>query len=169
MTKMKRPMFLLLLALAAAPPAAAQAVFVVRHAERADAASGGNTMMASDPDLSKAGQARAASLAEMLRDSGIEAIFATEYKRAQQTGAPLAKRLGVAVQTVPAKDTAGLIARLKAVKGSALVIGHSNTVPEIIKGLGVSVPVTIGEADYDNLFVVTRDGRPPSLLHLHYR
>ncbi len=42
------------------------------------------------------------------------------------------------------------------------------TVPDIVKGLGIATPVTIGEADYDNLFVVTR-GERPALVRLHYR
>jgi phosphohistidine phosphatase SixA len=125
-------------------------------------------MMAADPGLSEAGRARAEALAAALRDAGITAIFATEYKRTQQTAAPLAKLLGIDVQTVPSKDTAALIAKVKAAKGHVLVIGHSNTVPGTIKALGVATPVTIGEADYDNLFVVTL-GERPSLVRLHVR
>ncbi len=166
---MKRLLFLLLIALAGTPlVAGAQTVFVVRHAERADAASGGQTMMAADPELSKAGHARAESLAAMLKDAGITAIFASDTRRAQQTGAPLAKALGLTVQVVPAKEPGALLATVKAAKGNVLVVGHSNTVPEIIKGLGVATPVTIGESEYDSLFVVT-PGAPPSLVRLHFK
>jgi hypothetical protein len=49
-----------------------------------------------------------------------------------------------------------------------LVVGHSNTVPDVIKDLGVTTRVTIGEDDFDNLFLVTTGARP-SLLRLHYR
>lgn len=165
---MTRLVFLTLFALATTSLAAAQTVFVVRHAERADAVSGGATMMAADPELSKAGQARAESLAAMLKDAGIAAVFASDTKRAQQTGAPLAKALGLPVQVVPAKDVEALVATVKGVKGNALVVGHSNTVPEIIKALGISTPVTIGESDYDNLFVVT-PGPPPVVVRLHFK
>lgn len=151
-----------------APPAAAQSVFVVRHAERADAASAGGGMMANDPDLSEAGRARAQSLAAALRDAGITAIYATEFKRTQQTAAPLAKSLGIPVTTVSAKETAALVAKIKAATGNVLVVGHSNTVPEIVKALGVQTPVTVADADYDNLFVLTL-GATPGLLKLHYR
>ncbi len=48
-----------------------------------------------------------------------------------------------------------------------LVIGHSNTLPEIIKALGISSPIAIGESDYSDLFLVVLD-EPPRLLHLHY-
>jgi broad specificity phosphatase PhoE len=125
-------------------------------------------MMKADPGLSETGRARAESLAAALKDAGITAIFVTEYRRTRDTAAPLAKLLGIEPQKLPAKDTAGLIERLKAATGRVLVVGHSNTVPDVVKGLGVTTPVTVGEADYDNLFVVTLGARP-SLLRLHYR
>ena len=63
---------------------------------------------------------------------------------------------------------AGLIDKVKASDGNVLVVGHSNTVPEIIKSLGVSEPVAIPDDQFDNLFVVIRGARP-TLLRLHYR
>ena len=147
---------------------AQQTVFVVRHAERADAAIGGSPMMAADPDLSDAGKARAASLAVMLKDADVKAIFTTEFKRTQQTAEPLAKALGITIVTVAAGDPAKLLQALKAAGGNALVVGHSNTVPVLLNGLGVSTPVTIGDSDYDNLFVVTT-GPSPAMIRLHFR
>jgi phosphohistidine phosphatase SixA len=146
---------------------AQQTVFVVRHAERADA-SMASSPMAADPDLSEAGKARAESLAAMLKDANVKAIFATEFKRTQQTAEPLAKSLGITIVTVAAGDPAKLLQALKAVPGNALVVGHSNTVPGILKGLGISTPVTLGDADYDNIFIVTT-GSSPGMLRLHFR
>ena len=85
---------IVLLALAV-PAAAQQSIFVVRHAERADAAPGASAMMDSDPDLSAAGKARAQSLASMLKDAKITAIYTTRYKRTKQTAEPLAAALGL--------------------------------------------------------------------------
>lgn len=165
---MTRTILAAILLLASAAPAAAQStVFVVRHAERADGGTT-NTMMGNDPDLSDAGRARAESLASALKDAGITAIFTTEYKRTQQTAAPLAKALGISVTTVPSRDTARLIEKVKAASGNVLVVGHSNSVPDVVKGLGVTTPVTIGDAEYDNLFVV-RLGDRPTVLRLHFR
>ena len=152
----------------ALPAAAQQTVFLVRHAERADSSPGTSPTMAADPDLSDAGRTRAEHLAEALKDAKITAIFATEFKRTQQTAAPLAKALGLTVKVVSSNSEASLIADLKAAKGNVLVVGHSNTVPEIIKRLGVTTAVSIGDNDFDNLFVVSR-GTHPSLLRLHYR
>ena len=152
----------------AVPVAAQQTIFLVRHAERADGGSSAPTAV-SDPDLSQAGHARAASLAAVLKDARIATIFTTEYKRTQQTAAPLAKALGVTPTIVVGKDSAGLVARIKATTGNVLVVAHSNTLPEIVKELGAAAP-TVADADYDNLFVLStsKDG-PPSLLQLHYR
>ena len=152
---------LLLSGLFISAAAAQSTIFLVRHAEKS--ASVGN-----DPDLSDAGRARADSLATTLKDSGISAIFVTELKRTQQTAAPLAKMLHVEPAIMPAKDSAGLVAKLRAVTGSALVVGHGNTIPDLIKAFDIATPITIEENDYDNLFVLVLDAKP-RLIRLHYR
>ena len=151
----------------AAPAAAQQTVFVVRHPERADSASGGSPMMATDPDLSEAGKARAQSLAAMLKDAKITAIYTTQYKRTKQTAEPLAKALGIQSTAVNSKDVAGVVEKSKS-GGNALVVGHSNSVGLIIQQLGVTEPVKLGDADYDNLFIVVL-GEKPTLVRLHFR
>jgi phosphohistidine phosphatase SixA len=143
-------------------------VFLVRHAERADTVTGGPAMMGTDPSLSDAGHARAAALTTVLKDAGLTAIFVTEYKRTQETAAPIAKALALTPLIVSSKDTQALLAKLKDVTGNVLVVGHSNSVPEIIKGLGVGGAPSIADDQYDQLFIVTRDG-PPRLIQLHYR
>jgi phosphohistidine phosphatase SixA len=170
---LKRSTLGVVLALLVTSPAAAQSsIFLVRHAERADSAPGTSPTMGADPDLSEAGMARAESLARLLKDATITAIFATEFKRTQQTAAPLAKALGLTVKVIPSKSTADLVKQLEATKGNVMVVGHSNSVPDVIKALGISTPVTIGDDDFDNLFIVNRRvnrGTSASLLRLHYR
>jgi broad specificity phosphatase PhoE len=163
---MMRVVFLagLILLLSGAPAAAQSTVFMIRHAERADA---GGTM-ADDPDLSEAGRARAESLAAWLKDAKITAIFTSEYQRTRQTAAPLAKTLGIDIIQVPSTDTAGLAKRVRSHTGNVLVVGHSNTIPELGKLLGVKEAITIGDQDFDNLFVVFRTAAP-KLVRLHYR
>lgn len=166
---MRRFVLSLLFVIGMAVPAAAQhAVFIVRHAERADAGTSAAPMMATDPDLSDLGKARAESLAAALKDAGIKAIFTTEYKRTQQTAAPLAKALGIEVTTVPARDMPGLIEKIKAATGNVLVVGHSNTVGDVVSRLGAAETVKLGDNDYDNLFVVVRSATPV-LVRLHYK
>jgi broad specificity phosphatase PhoE len=147
-------------AMAAPSVASAQMAIVVRHAERADAgAPAGNAMTAApDPELSAAGKARAQALAAMLKDAGVTAIYTTEFIRTKDTAAPLAQALKVTAEIIPARDQATLIAKIKAhARGAVLVVGHSNTVPAIIKALG-GMDVTLADSEYDSLFFVAPDG-----------
>jgi broad specificity phosphatase PhoE len=153
-----------------ATSAAAQTVFLVRHAERADTAPGQPVMAATgaDPDLSPAGKARAESLAALLKDAKITAIFTTKFKRTIQTAEPLAKLLGVEPVAIDPKDTPGLVQKIRAAAGNVLVVGHSNTVPDLIKELGVAEEIKIPDTEFDNLFIVT-PGAQPRLVRLRYR
>ena len=162
---MTRKTLLVLLLLLAPAAAGAQTIFLVRHAERADAgmAAGKNA----DPELSAAGRVRAESLAWVLRDAGIARIYTSELRRTRQTAEPMAKAAGVMATSVPAGDVAGLIAEVKRGKGNALIVGHSNTVPEILKGLGVAEAVVIDDADHDNLFIVA--GEAGTFVRVRYR
>jgi broad specificity phosphatase PhoE len=157
-----------LVTIAAVQPAfAQQAVFIVRHAERADAGSGA-AMMDKDPELSAEGQSRARALASLLRDANIRAIYTTELRRTEQTAAPLASALGLTVIKVPGADVATLIQKVRAETGNVLVVGHSNTIPKILSALGATESVSIADNEYDNLFIVQRDA-PARLLRLRYR
>lgn len=142
-------------------------VIVVRHAERADGGAGAATMTGTpaDPLLSAAGEARAGKLAGMLAESGVTAIFVTEFRRTQDTAKPLAAKLGVNAHVVKAADTAALLERLKTAHENdvILVVGHSNTMPAIIKGL-TGDTVTIPDSQYDDLFVLVPATRTMSRL-----
>jgi broad specificity phosphatase PhoE len=139
-------------------------IFLVRHAERA-ATSG---RVPSDTGLSEAGRARARSLGQELNGAKITAIFTSEYRRTKETASPLAQSLGIRPEVVAADDLRSLLAKLQAAPGNVLVVGHSNTVPQIINALGVSGRVAISESDYDNLFIIVHEPEA-RLIHLHYR
>jgi broad specificity phosphatase PhoE len=125
-------------------------IFVVRHAERADS----GMQVQTDPPLSAAGEARAQKLAAMLADAGVKDIFATEFRRTQDTAKPLAMKTGVVVEQVGSKDTALLMAKIKSHPNDVvLVVGHSNTLPAILKAIA-GIDVAISDNEYDNLFVV---------------
>lgn len=154
--------------LLAGPAWAQTTVFVVRHAERADQAAGG-AMSATDPDLSAAGRARAESLAALLKDAGVTTIFVTQYKRTQQTAEPLARALGLTPVAVGSRDLDALAQKVRAASANVLVVGHSNSVPNLLKALGIETAIEIAETEYDNLFVVTLTGDRPALARLRYR
>lgn len=151
-------------AFVAAPGSASVVVYVVRHAEKAD------TPGERDPELSDAGRRRAQALARTLSSVKLTAIYATQFKRTQQTVAPVAATKELEAQQYPAGKEASLAERLRAEKsGRTLVSGHSNTVPAILKALGVDESVTLSESDYDDLFVVFIDDEGAATLqHLHY-
>ena len=126
-------------------------VILVRHAEKIIDPND------SDPDLSPAGEARARELVRVFGDSGINAIFATQYKRTRQTVKPLADKLGLPIVQVNSKNTAELLTQIRSQhRGQMIFIsGHNNTVPEIIAALGGPNYPTIPESEYDNLYIVT--------------
>lgn len=126
-------------------------VILVRHAEKKIEPEN------PDPDLSPAGQARALELARVFANSGIQATYATQYKRTQQTVAPLASRLQIPIIAVDAKQSQEVVRRiLSDHRGQTVFLaGHNNTVPEIINLLsGEKLPL-IPESEYDNLYIVT--------------
>ncbi len=126
-------------------------VILVRHAEKIIDPNN------ADPDLSTAGQARAEELVRVFGDTGINAIYATQYKRTQQTVKPLADKLGLPINQVNSKNTADLLAQIRSQNSGQIVFiaGHNNTVPEIITALGGPTFPTIPETEFDNLYIVT--------------
>ena len=159
-TTLRFCLFLGLAILATALPAMCQVTVILsRHAEKA-------ATPPKDPPLTEAGKKRAELLASMLADSGVDAIYVTEFQRTQQTAAPLADRVHVKPTVV--SDTQQLIAAIRARKsGVVVVVGHSNTLPEIIAALG-GPTVKIADTEYDNLFVLTVGATQSSLLRMHY-
>lgn len=130
-------------------------VIFVRHAEKAVEEGG-------DPGLSEAGHARAAELARQLVDAdvvaGVDAIYSTSYRRTEETARPTADALGLAVTSYDAANTETIMDEIvRTHKGKIiLVVGHSNTVPELIANMGASKKVpAIDEAEYDNIYIVT--------------
>lgn len=126
-------------------------VILVRHAEKNIEPNN------PDPDLSPAGQARAQELVRVLGAAGITSIYGTQYKRTQQTAKPLADSLHLAVNVIEAKKTQDLINSIRTTNRgqTILVVGHSNTVPEIITALGGGNVPEIPDSDYDNMYFVS--------------
>lgn len=137
-------------------------VIVVRHGEKADDGK--------DPALSIVGEVRAERLAGMLMPSGVSAIYTTQFRRTQLLAQPLAKRIGVRPTVVAAADGDALIRQIQAhrVAETVLVVGHSNTVPGIIKALGVKEEVKVADDEYDNVFVIVPRGTQTTVLKMKY-
>ncbi|WP_368562091.1 histidine phosphatase family protein [Pseudoxanthomonas sp. UTMC 1351] len=123
---------------------------VVRHAEKANDDP-------EDPTLTATGRERAGRLATLLADEPITAVYATEFRRTQQTAQPAADQHRVPVTHYFSKGT---IAELAAQwlrqhrQGAVLIVGHSNTVPEIVGALSGQNVEPISDSQYNRLYRV---------------
>jgi broad specificity phosphatase PhoE len=142
-------------------------VVVVRHAEKASAEK--------DTPLSERGRARANTLASMLAHAGVTRLVATQYKRTQETLAPLGERLGVPVDVRDASATRDLVEEVRhAPDGSFTVVAtHSNVIPFVVKELtGNTLRGVTGDAlaedDYGRVLVIAEPcgAERPSLVEL---
>lgn len=145
-------------------------VVVIRHAEK------DVTVNAADPPLTQAGEARAALLARMFGDAKIlghlDAIYVSPALRNRLTAAPLAERLGIGETVVPADDPRALARRVLREHGGGriLIVGHSDTVPQIVAALtGEENIPEIAALEYGTMYIVTvpRIGHT-NLLRLSY-
>ena len=144
-------------------------VFLVRHAEKAAAP-------ADDPPLTPDGTARAAALAATLRDARLDAVFTTQLRRTQDTARPAAQAGGLPLRVVgvgrDAASHAAAVAdsvRALAPGSTALVVGHSNTIPAIVTALGGPTLADLCDAEYDAVFVVAiRPGRASTVAKARY-
>lgn len=122
-------------------------IFLVRHAEKE--ATGSN------PDLTAQGYERAERLARLLQREKIKAIWSTDYRRTLETATPLSKLIDVSVQLYDPSDLASFAAQITSNAETALIVGHSNTTPELAELLGGDAGPPIDEAEeYDRLYVL---------------
>ena len=140
--------FLLILASFHLMACSTTTVYIVRHAEKVNETDTTN--------LTPAGYARAAALADTLANRGIDSIFSTPYRRTRQTAQPLATRLGLPVVDYPAKPMQAIVDRVNRMRTkTVLVVGHSNTILELARSLGAQPAMArIESGDFDNLFRV---------------
>ena len=139
------------------PEAAEVTVYIVRHAEKQ--VPEGTPMDASkddDPPLSAAGQVRAMGLVQDIPIRELDAIYVTKTKRSYDTASAVIAVTGVSPVYYPPRDVDGLVARIRKRHGqSVLVVGHSNTIPPLLAGLGVKEPIEIADDQYGDLWVLT--------------
>lgn len=123
-------------------------VYIVRHAEKVSEAD--------TTDLTPAGKQRAIALADTLANKSIDSIFTTPYRRTRQTAEPLAQRIGVRLVDYSARPNEAIVNRIGRIRNKTiLVVGHSNTILDIAKGLGTQPEIAkIESADFDNLLRV---------------
>lgn len=143
---MKTAILFLLLFVTAPSRVVVTTYYIVRHAEKLNASA--------DTPLSATGQTRAIALRKYLKSKGVDSIFTSSFLRTQQTAQPLATFLRKTLR-IHTGNTENLINDLKRISDKeVLVVGHSNTVPDIVKGLSGRVVPAIAENDFDNMYIV---------------
>jgi broad specificity phosphatase PhoE len=140
----------LLAACATAPPPVQPSYFVMRHLHTPQGER--------DPDLTAEGRAAAGRLVQMFVRERPAVIYVSSWKRSQQTAAPLAARLGLTPIVYDPADTPGLVARVRAGPWPVLIVGHSNTVPDIVQQLGGTRPGDLTHPDFGDLWRIAADG-----------
>lgn len=141
---MRTLFFLIITLFSSATFATPDTLFLLRHAEKRDGI---------NPNLSEAGKSRAEHLVSMLKDKEIKHIFSTNYNRTLETVKPLSQKLGIVVTHYNPRQLTALVKQLKTLKGNTVIVGHSNTTPQLVKLL-IDHDVTINEDQFDKLFVI---------------
>lgn len=136
----------LLMVLLASAMAVADTVYLVRHAEK--------HTEGKDPALTACGQARADALASSLAGVKLAAVYSTPYQRTRQTAAAVAKQQQLDITLYDPRQPEVLVKQLTTLNQSALVVGHSNTVPELVAQLSGIAMAALTEQDYDLLYQV---------------
>jgi broad specificity phosphatase PhoE len=117
-------------------------IFLLRHSEKASG---------SDPSLTDKGKLRANNIAKQLLLAKPTQLFSTDYNRTQQTIAPLSRATSLKVKSYNPRELVQFAGELKLLNGVAVVVGHSNTTPQLVKLLS-GHRVNIEEDEYDKLY-----------------
>lgn len=147
---------ILFLAIAGCFSACGRTYYIVRHAEKAVPSAGITMSTPNDPPLSPAGEQRAQDLLQVLQHKKIRHIFSTNTIRTRTTAEPISQYTGVAIETYGPRPDSNFINRLKSLKHNTLIVGHSNTVDDLVNGFFSSpqVPGDLPDSVYNSLFVV---------------
>ncbi len=140
--------------------------YIVRHAEKATA----EANMSSDVPLTDKGKERAEALKDILKDEKIAYIFSTNTIRTKSTAQPTANYFNLPTETYNPRPDSAFISLLKSKKKNTLIVGHSNTVDDIVNKLCGETKIAgdLPETEYDNLFVVKKKGKKMVFLEKKY-
>ena len=143
--------------------------YIVRHAEKETPTAMSNTTMTSDVPLSEAGKQRAEALKEILQNENIKHIYSTNFVRTKSTAQPLADTIHVPVEIYDPKDPA-FISKLKSLDGNVLIVGHSNTVDDLVNELSGKKEINgdLPDTEYGDLFIVKKKGSKITFEKKHF-
>lgn len=122
-------------------------LYFVRHAEKIT----GDT----EPGLTACGKERAKQLATLLSTADIKSIYSSSYKRTMSTASPFSKATNVAIKNYSPKHLQQFALQLKQRHENALIVGHSNTTPQLVSLLIDKKIAPLTEHDYQMLYQVS--------------
>lgn len=136
-------------------------IYLTRHASTVEDGS-------RDPELCPMGWYSARALANLLEPVGIRTILTSSLIRTQQTARPLSVRTDTPITVVDVaadvhQHAAEVAQRAAVAEGPVLVVGHSNTVPAIIRALGGPIIDDLKHDQFGDLFVLRPDGEMQKL------
>jgi len=146
--------YLLLLFVLAITACSSSRYYIVRHAEKTILTKDSANMMTNNPPLSEAGKVRSFVLRNILQHKHIKHIYSTNTLRTISTAYPLSQRKNIKIELYNNVDS--LVKLIKLEKGNVLIVGHSNTVDDIVNKLSGrnDLPTDLKDSEYDNLFIL---------------
>jgi phosphohistidine phosphatase SixA len=144
--------FYAFLLLASMTTSCARKVYVVRHAEKAAQ----EKNMSSDVPLSAAGEKRALALLDVLKDKNIQEVYSTQTIRTITTAQPVQDHFQLTIKLYGPRPDSIFINRVRESKKNMLIVGHSNTVDDIVNGIAGKkcIPGDLPDTAYDNLYLL---------------
>jgi len=135
-------------------------IYLVRHAEKQSIEGEKNT------ELTRCGIKRASQLASILENVKLATVYSTNYKRTMATAGPIAKQKQLAITNYDPRALANFAKQLIDKKQNALVVGHSNTTPQLVKILSKQSVKELTELDYQELYQIQVMGKETMLTRL---
>lgn len=129
-------------------------LYLVRHAEK-------QADDSRDPVLTEVGRQRSLKLANWLADKNIADVWSSDYIRTRDTAAPLTSSLGLTLNIYDPRDQSMLAGQLSERRHNALIVGHSNTIPELARLLCHCTISDMDDTEYERIIMITfSDDKP---------
>jgi len=130
--------------------AAPQSIFLFRHSEK---------LTGNDPHLTDAGKQRAQQLVSLLSKVQPTAVFSTDYNRTIETATPIAEHFNITIQSYDSRDLAAFKHTVLAQDGVVVIVGHSNTTPELAKLIAQIDVEKMPETEFNRYFILQSEAQ----------
>ncbi|WMS95317.1 histidine phosphatase family protein [Pseudoalteromonas sp. HL-AS2] len=127
--------------------AAPDKIYLFRHSEK---------QAGKNPSLTVLGAQRAQYLVQLIKQHKNVQLFSSNYKRTLQTAAPMAAYLSTTVKMYDAADLASLESKLLKLQGVVIVVGHSNTTPELTALLSKGTVSAMSEDEFSRYYILDK-------------